>query len=443
MKKIIILYCLTIMGFSAFCQEVTLKECLESAMANDLDLQIKQLEVNKSKGMVKQANGKFLPTVTMDFESRYNAVIPTQVIPAANEGEEDVLLTFGTNWQQNIGINLRQSLLDLSLRSKINEARLQRNESEMNFQIEENELKMEVFAAFIKIYEYTNQLRRLKQDTVRSHISLMVIKERYSEGKTSRIELNRAVLDHRLIQVDYSDSLIKLQQEVSYLAFLTGIEFERILKDGFDFRVFERFNIFQPSFTKALDSIAMFKLNAVRQSLVQQQIRTERSSRLPKIELAGFYGANQFSDDFNPIRTDDWFGNSFIGLNVSFPLFGALATRRKVNELEYELEILVHQKDQELSRMNREIAQAKIGLANTMTALSYLEESIVLLNESVSLSRQQLKEGKISAQDLSLITADLRKSELAKSIKRSELIAFHLQLIDNSGALDDFLNLIM
>jgi outer membrane protein TolC len=162
--------------------------------------------------------------------------------------------------------------------------------------------------------------------------------------------------------------------------------------------------------------------------------------RTPTIGFEGFLGANQYTDNFNPLLSGNWYGNSYVGLSLEFQVLSRSGTKNRVNQLKLEEKGLQARFDDEIKSvsnknhlLNEEIRQLKY-----QTAL--YQQNIRLYEENLILYQDRFDKGQINAYDLITDEIDFQKEVTRFNEKRAELVYKQIELIYNSGALSTFID---
>ncbi|MCK7530187.1 MAG: TolC family protein [Marinilabiliales bacterium] len=153
-------------------QEIKLIACIDSALANKGNIQAVRTDIEIAKLQTSSAYQKYLPDLSLSYNYRYNPIIPTQIIPLGQFNQiptdEKRPIKFGTDWQQNSGLNLYQPIIDFSIKSRVAESRINEKLKNTDAAAAERDLKLEVIKSFTNIWLREEQLRSAELDTLRT-----------------------------------------------------------------------------------------------------------------------------------------------------------------------------------------------------------------------------------------------------------------------------------
>ncbi|MBN1791898.1 MAG: TolC family protein [Bacteroidales bacterium] len=425
-------------------QEIKLIALIHSALANSGNIRAVRTDIEIAKLQTSSAYQKYLPDLSLSYNYRYNAIIPTQIIPVGQFNpiptDEKRPIKFGTEWQQNSGLNLFQPLIDFSIKSRVAESRINEKLKNNDAASAERDLKLEVIKSYTNIWLREEQLHSAELDTLRTSRTKELFTVKSKEGKVLKTEVNKAILNHNNALSNYRAVSSSLTREKIYMGFLTGISLENLLDGTFDFSPFSEDLLKTGNSDPLLDSIPSVKSLRIRAELLEQQKQSERMKHTPTIGFEGFLGANQFTDTFNPILSDSWYGSSYVGLSFRFQILSGSSIKNRVNQLKLEVKGLQYSLDDEMNSVSNKILLLMEEIKQIEYQAGLSKQNIKLLEENLSLNQDRFDKGQINAYDLISDEIDFQK-ELSKfNEKRAELVYKQIELINNSGDLSSFID---
>jgi outer membrane protein TolC len=424
-------------------QDIKLITCIDSALANKGNIQAVRTDIEIAKLQTSSAYQKYLPDLSLNYNYRYNPIIPTQIIPLGQFSQiptdEKRPIKFGTDWQQNSGLNLYQPIIDFSIKSRVAESKINEKLKNTDAIAAERDLKLEVIKSFTNVWLREEQLRSATLDTLRTYRTKELFFAKSKEGKVLKTEVNKAILTHNNALSNYVVVSSSLTREKIYMSFLTGISLENLLDGRFDFSPFSDDVLKMSNTDPLLDSIPSVQSLRFRAQLLEQQQRSERMKHTPTIGFEGFLGANQYTDTFNPFLSGSWYGSSYLGLSLRFQILSGSSTKNRVSQLKLEEEGLKSRLDDEINSVSNKslLLSEEIRQIEYQAGLS--EKNIALYEENLSLNQERFDKGQINAYDLLTDEIDFQKEQSRFNEKRAELVYKQIELISNAGALSSFI----
>jgi outer membrane protein len=425
-------------------QEIKLITCIDSALSNRGNIRAVRTDIEIAKLQTSSAYQKYLPDLALSYNYRYSPIIPTQIIPFGQFSQtptaEKRPIKFGTNWQQNSGLNLFQPIIDLAIKSRVAESRINEKLKTADAAAAERDLKLEVIKSFTNIMLMEEQLRSAGLDTLRTSRTKELFMVKSKEGRVLKTEVNKAILNNNNALSNYIAVSSSLIREKIYMSFLTGISLGNLLDGRFDFSPFSEDLLKAGNSYPLFDSIPSVRSLRLRAELLEQQQKSEKIRHAPTVGFEGFLGANQYTETFSPFLAGSWYGSSYVGLSLRFQILSGSSTRNRINQLKQEERGLKSRIDDEINSITNKslLLTEEIRQIEYQTGLS--KQNIMLYEENLSLNQERFDKGQINAYDLLTDEIDFQKEQSKFNEKRSELVYKKIELINNSGALSSFID---
>jgi len=190
----------------------------------------------------------------------------------------------------------------------------------------------------------------------------------------------------------------------------------------------------------AVDSTTVDRIPELQQLTLQSQFTTlqavsEKSKHIPTVSFKGLLGANQYTNTFNPVAANSWFGYSYFGLDVKVPILFGESPANKIQQLKLQSNQYHLQKEDKTLQYTKDIVTAKLRMNNIKTQLKTQEENISLSSESISIFQARVLEGQESASTLNLEEASLQLLETNYETSKKQLWVYWLNYLKASGQL--------
>jgi outer membrane protein TolC len=175
-------------------------------------------------------------------------------------------------------------------------------------------------------------------------------------------------------------------------------------------------------------------LASLQKQQAQAQVSIQKSLFIPKISLNGYYGFQQFSDDFGVSFVNNaWSTISYLGLNLSAPIFTGFASQNKLRASKIEMERAENEwKKVNLESQihdNRLIDEYHISLRNSQLAF----DAFRLYEKNKQLTFQKYSEGLISLDRYLYSFEDYLKAENAYLNSLLTTYSYYSQIISRTN----------
>jgi outer membrane protein TolC len=345
-------------------------------------------------------------------------------------------LQFGTTWSQTAGATLTMPLIDLSIPRRINEAKLQERITTASQAQSEYELAYTIAQTYIEISLQESKIKSAIADTTRTYFSYKLLNNKFVEKRLLKSDLNKSLINHNNAVQLLMDALSELIEDKVYLLFLTG---ETVIEKS-DFAIdtgfIKQYNLSTSGLSPVSQSIPELQQFDLQAQLISIQVRSEKAKHLPTLSLKGFIGANQYTNNFNPTESNTWFGLSYVGIDLKYPIFFGENLQKNIQVLQLQSIQYNQQKEDKSSLYAKDAYTSKLKMERVMLQLKTQEENLALSTESMGITQARVTEGQESASTLNLDEADLQKLKAEYELNKKQLWNTWLNYLKASGQLN-------
>jgi outer membrane protein TolC len=260
---------------------------------------------------------------------------------------------------------------------------------------------------------------------------------KYQQQRLLKSDLNKGKINHNNALQQYQNALSQLIEDKVYLLFLIGdknLENTNFMVDTSYVFTKQTQLVFPTEInTSAIPEIQQLELNA---ELAGQQMKSEKSKYIPTLGLKGYLGANQYANNIDPTAANSWFGLSYIGLDLKYPLLFADDKKRKIQQLQLQnLQNLDRMADK-TATYYKDAITAKIKIEQLNADLKKQEENLALSLESITILQNRFTEGQESASNLNLEEANLQKLIADYETNKRQYYLYYLDFLKATGKLE-------
>ena len=415
---------------------LTLSQAINSAFSNRKNIQAGRSDEVMRKLQTDALYRKYWPQVSAEYTYQYNPILQTYILPIgifnpSYPAGATQSIQFGTKWSQMAGLTLNQQLIDMSIKRQINEAKLQERIAAASQAQTEYELAYTVAQVYVDINLQETKIRSAIADTNRTWASYQLLQNKFDQKRLLKSDLNKGKINHNNALQRYEDAVSQLIEDKVYLLFLIGqndiiVDTTFIKTDNFTINN-------DQTVLPAIPELQQLELN---REIAEKQIRTERAKYLPTLSLKGYLGADQYTDILAPTAPNSWFGLSYVGIDLKYPLLFGEDKKRKIQQLQLQSAQYNQQKDDKAAQYYKDELTAKIKMQRTLSELKSQEENIALSIESVTIFQERVSGGQESASNLNLEEADLQKLNADFQGNKKQYWLYFLDYLKATGKLE-------
>jgi outer membrane protein len=437
----IIVALLTIVGQKRLIAQVkivSLKEGIQLALANKPSIMAQKANAAQNILAIDQLKAQNKTQVALAYDYLYNPIVRSSIVPVGQFGpnptDEVRALKFGTNFNQNIGVQVIKPLYDASINSKIAENKLQQRIDNAEIATANEELAYEVAQSFVKIMAGQKQITQTTVDTLRTFEMLKYAKIRLQQGKGLKTDVNKAQINHNTATFALQNLQLSQITEKIYFGFLINMPAESFEVKDID-KVLSQQNSLWLSDKSSFENISKNKEFDAQIDLLNEQQKNERIKYLPTVQAKGYVGADQFTDKLNPFAANSWFGNSFLGISVRLPILQAEDKKSKLTTYKTKVNALNYQKQEQLNTTQVQRQKAIQNLEQLKAEAIYHKNNVSLYKQNLDIYKERLEAGQETLNTINLEEIAYQNENERLILVESKTWQYWLTYLKNAGIL--------
>ncbi|MFV8358049.1 TolC family protein [Flavobacterium sp. XS1P32] len=303
----------------------TLAKCMETALQNNIEIKIRQLEIKKTEKSQNSVLNRMLPSINLYGEQGYN--FGSTIDPSTNG-------RVSSNIQNNnFYLNARTNLIDFSAFANAQKDKINIVLAKADIEVIENEYKLQVLESYYQVLYMQELLKIQKEQLKQASFNLDRITKEVAIGSKPQSDLYD-------MQLSFSSEEIR-NQETEQLYAIKKTELFQLM-NVMDVKTDEV--VLEPYFkeaTKGSDNYLYnpkIKLAELNYQNSLQLIGLERASNYPI--LSAYYGYSTFY--YKNIKqananTDSFFNqlednkSQQVGMQLSVPVFNGFRNNKKIS----------------------------------------------------------------------------------------------------------------
>lgn len=302
--------------------------------------------------------------------------------------------------------------------------------------------RLELAAQIAQVYfmaQATLENRYLLDENIDRMDSLCQITEAlYHSGVVLEIDYTRVDINHKNLVAQRDQVEMLYGQQMNLMRFLLNLD----AKEPIDVVRMPQ-DITKLPIGGLNEQLPELQLIDQKLTLLDKQIRQTRAGYLPSLTLAGQLGYMGFQEkvgDFFKGSESNWFGNAYVGLSVSIPLFDANKRKLQIRQYRHEQEQTRNNRLLQRAQLQEQYNNAVLQIAQTERMFMTQRENLRQSTDVYGVTEIKYKEGVSSMTELLQDEMRLREAQ-------GNLVSAHYQfnksqvdLLRLSGNLDEFIN---
>lgn len=389
-----------------------LNQCIEFALQHQHDVKNARLSELNASEKVKENTGKLLPHANINGAFVDNLKLATTLIPDFSSGDysHKIPVQFGSKFTSSIAGQVDQTLFNSNYFIGLKAAKIFEDLSTKSLSAAKITTQVNVTKAFYNVLVNKEGLRISQSNLEQLTKSLKDTKAKYNAGIAETVDVNR-------IQVQYNNAQTGIENQQRLMAYsLAVLKFQMGMPQQDSLALTQTVDDFSPGITTAdtsafqLTDRPEYASQLIQISLNELNLKGTKLSFLPSLSAYVNYGYNYFSSTFNNLY-EKGYGNSALGLSLSFPIFSGTERIHQTNEAKITLE----QSQNDLANLSQqiqlEIKQAYIQYTNNQASLTTQKENMQLTQGVYDRINYKFNQGVSSSLDLLSAENELQQAQ--------------------------------
>ena len=393
--------------------EFSIAQCVEFANKNNLQVKNSLLTIKSQEAINKEVTASALPTVTATVGGVNYLELPVSLLPGEIFGGTAgsfIPVRFGTKFNANASLQLQQLLFDgqvfVALQARRATIELQQKSAEVT----EEMIKTNIHKIYYQLVVSKTQIALLDANIERLQKLEHDSKELYKNGFIEKLDLDKIAVQIANLQTEKLKVSNGIELGYIGLKTLMGMPVKDTLvltdKISEDQITTDVANNQDYAYTDRKE----FQAVSLGKKLNEYNIKRYQLSYLPTIAMSGAFTKNAQRNQFNFFKGGDWFTTSFVGLNISTPIFDGFARKARITKAKIDLQQTENQLQNLRLTIDAEVTQAKMNFATAISTLSYQKKNMQLAESVYAQTKKKYEIGtgsniEITAAQTDLVTA--------------------------------------
>ena len=413
-KKKILCFCLALGAFSAMMAQETLSlsQCLQMAVENNLSLQKSRNEIAKGKYSISENQAKLLPQINAVAQLNDNFTPPVSVTDGSAYGKP-YNVTKTLQYNASAGLQLQMPLYNQMVNTAIDIAKM--------YYMAQN----------------TAEQIRLVNDNIKRLEELYGITQAFYDNQMSlEVDVKRVKLNIENLTVQRDNAIAMLDQQYTMLKYVIDYPAEKQIKVS-DVNPGEIETVNANGLNTNLYELQLLEK---KKELAQKQTKLAKDGYLPSVSLTGSLMYSAFTDKIehwiHSGVSNHWYGSNGIGIQLRVPVFDGFEKRSKIRRAKVEEENARIGYEDALKGMQANYMNAVSEVNNSQRNYKKQFDNYTLAQDVYSVTADQYKEG------VGTMTAVLQDEMRMSEAMNNYLTAYYkykvanLSLLKLTGQLD-------
>lgn len=441
MKAKIILILFLSVGMIGYGQTMSLKECIRQGVANNLSLVNARIDISKGRTGISQNRARLLPVINGVFQFTDYLQRPVNVTTGTLLGsdfpDDPTWQTIRTmQYNVNTGVSLSVPLYNKSIYASIDVARTVEQLSRLSYDKAVEDLTMQIGRVYYLAQSSLEQATLANENISRMQDLCTITEAMYEQGVVLEVDLSRVRINLQNLKAQQDQYATLYAQQLNLLRFLLDIAPEAPIEvEPMPLDIDSSVGVSGISY-----SLPELSAATMQRELIERKISVVKAGYIPSVSLTGYAGGLGYQDKFNHFfhtaaSSRNWFGNCFIGLNITIPIFDARARKLQIRQHRYEARQAENRAELLRERIRTDYSNALLQFDHNTEVYHAQSQSYRQACEVYQVTEEQYREGVASMTAILQDEMQLRTAQAARTQAHYLYNLAYLELLRLSGNL--------
>ena len=392
----------------------SIQQALAYAKANNVQVKNALLNVQAQNETNREITAAALPNITGTGNLMNYLELPVSLLPGEIFGQPAgsyIPVRFGTKYNSTVGIQLQQTLFDGQVFVGLQARKTSVDFQLKNVEVTEELIKANIYKVYYQLVASKTQIKILDANIQRLEKLENDTRILYTNGFAEKLDEDKVSIQLTNLNTEKIKALNSI--EIGYLGLKTLLGMpakdtleltDKITEGQIEANILADTG-FQYQDRKEYQYLELAK------KLNEYNIKRYQLSYLPILSLTAAYNKNAQRNTFDLfVKDGDWFTTSFVGFNLSVPIFSGFAKDARVAKSKIDLRQTNNQLENLRNTIDNEVQQSRINFNSAQNTLRFQKKNMELAEKVYNQTRKKYEIGtgsniEISAAQTDLITA--------------------------------------
>lgn len=436
MKLLLFTFAMTLFCGNVKAQEkLTLQQCLNIGIENNLQLKIARGEIVKGKHNISENRARLLPQINFAASLNDNFDPPVSVTDGTAYGKT-YNVTKTLQYNSSAALQLQMPLYSQTALTAVDIAKTLDQLNQLSYEKAREDLMVQISKTYYLIQNTTEQIS-IVNDNLRRFKELRDITQAfYDNGMALEVDLKRINVKIENMNVQLANAQAMLTEQYNMLKYVIDYPAESdIVVEGKSVD-----EIDDATLSGLNTSLYELQLMAKKQTLAEQQKKLAKDGYLPTLSLTGSLAFTAYTDKFknwfHSGESNHWYRSDGIGLSLRVPVFDGFEKRSKIRKAQAELDNAKLSFENTLKNMQTQYANAVNDLGNNRRNYFKQRDNYILAEDIYAVTVDRYREGIVSM-------VEVLQDEMSMSDAQNNYLSAHynyqvsnLQVLKLTGQLE-------
>ena len=417
-------------------EKLTLGQCLNIGIENNLSLKIAKGEIVKGKHNISENRSRLLPQINFSASLNDNFDPPVSVTDGTAYGKK-YNVTKALQDNPSAALALQMPLYSQTALTAISIAKTLDQLNQLSYEKAREDLMVQISKMYYLIQNTTEQIS-IVNDNIRRFKELRDITQAfYDNGMALEIDLKRINVKIETMDVQLANAKAMLSEQYNMLKYVMDYPAEK------DIVVEEKIvdKVDDAQLTGLNTNLYELQLLQKKLDMAELQKKMAKDGYLPTLALSANWAYTAYTDKFknwfHSGESNHWYRSNGIGLQLRVPVFDGFEKRSKIRKAQVDIDNAKLSYENALKSMQTQYANAINDLANNQRNYVKQRDNYRLAEGIYGVTVDRYREGIVSM-------VEVLQDEMSMSDAQNNYLTAHynyqvsnLAVLKLTGKLDE------
>lgn len=394
MKKLLFIFSfLCLSAVEGYAQKtLTLKDCLEIGIENNLSLESKRKEMQKSKYGVSENRARLLPQINGFANYNDNIDPPVSVTDGSAYGNP-YNITYTLRNSANAGLQLQMPLYNQTLYTTVSIAKTMDEISRLSYEKAREDLILEICKMYYLGQTTAEQVTLIKANITRLEELKNITVAFHDNGMAMEVDVKRVNINLENLKVQYDNVLAMQEQQLNLLKYIMDYPAEEQIA----LVPVNSENITPVELTGLSENLYELQLLQSQRVMAEKQKKMIGHGYIPSLNLTANWMFSAYTDKayrwFHSGPSNHWFRSYGLGVSLRVPIFDGLDKHYKNRKAAIDIENIKLAQENTRKNLQTQYLNATNDLMNNQRNFKKQKDNYLLAEDVYTVTMDRYREG--------------------------------------------------
>lgn len=400
-------FCPFVMGGNA--QEIlSLEDCLRLGIENNLSLEGKRKEVQKSKYGISENRTKLMPQINGIAGFNDNIDPPVSVTDGSSYGVP-YNITKTLQYSANMGVEFQMPLYNQTIYTAISLSKIMNELNRLSYEKAREDLILQISKMYYLGQVTAEQITLIKENITRLEELRDITQAFYDNEMSMEVDLKRVNINLENLKVQYDNAQAMMIQQLNMLKYIMDYPAEKEIA----LMPVNPDSITTANLTGLSENLYEFQLLNSQLQLAERQKEMISDGYIPSLSLTGSWRFAAYTDKayhwFHSGPSNHWFRSYGVGLTLRVPIFDGLDKKFKTQKAKVDIQMMKLTQENTRKNFQTQYLNATNDLMNNQRNFKKQKDNYLLAEDVYAVTIDRYREGITSMTEV--LQDEMRMSE--------------------------------